>query len=113
MAFIILEGSSKFVSLTVLRDLAIFEEEIVLEYATSDLTAAGVDSAKFASCSILAPRDRGHARCGDYEQTAGLVTIPAGEVSGGFTVNIVDDQCRQIYMRFIQVSGLSSPSFGD
>jgi hypothetical protein len=81
---------------------------IVLEYATSDLTARGVDSIKYAACMKLTVRDRGAAGCGDYELTTGHVVINPGDNSGGFTINIMDDLCYERYMEYIQVRTFST-----
>ena len=57
--YIILEGSASFVTLTILRDVSIFDGLLVLEYATSDLTAKGIDEAKYRECMLFATADRG------------------------------------------------------
>jgi hypothetical protein len=57
--YIILEGSAVFVTLTILRDVSIFDGLVVLEYATSDLTAKGIDEAKHKACMLMATADRG------------------------------------------------------
>jgi len=48
--------------------------------------------------------ERNKLGCGDYEQTAGIITFPAGIISSGFTVNIIDDNCYERDMKFVQVS---------
>lgn len=101
--YVILEGSKSFITLTIYRDTTIYDGLLVLEYATSDLTATGIDAEKYLACSKLATADRGPAGCGDYMQTAGFVTILPGERSGGFNVNIVDDTCNESNMKYIQV----------
>ena len=35
--------------------------------------------------------------CYHYEQTNGIVTIAAGSTTGGFTIRIMNDLCRQHY----------------
>lgn len=90
-------------TLTILRDLSVFAGALAIEYATSDLTARGVDSTKYAACMLLSVGLRAAAGCGDYEQTSGVVHIAAGDTSGGFTVSIVDDLCRERFMEYIQV----------
>lgn len=52
----------------------------------------------------ISPGLRSQSNCGDYEQTTGVLVIPKGVSSGGFTVNIVDDQCYERFMEFIQVA---------
>lgn len=90
-------------TVTMIRDLDVYDGELVLEYATSDLTARGVDSAKFAECLTIPTADRSPAACGDYEQTAGLMVIKSGVTTGGFTVNIMDDYCYERDLKYIQV----------
>ncbi|RYH30928.1 hypothetical protein EON65_03870 [archaeon] len=97
------EGAQAVVSVTLVRDLNIFLGRVVLEYATNDLTARGVDSNKFRACLQAPTASRAALGCGDYEQTAGLVVIEPGVVTGGFTVNIMDDYCYEVDMKFIQV----------
>ncbi len=48
--------------------------------ATSDLTAQGVDSETYAACMAMPMKYRGEYSCGDYEQTANLVTFGKGQV---------------------------------
>lgn len=93
------------------RNTAVFAGEITLEYATSDLTAIGVDAIKYEECLSLPTGQRSPSGCNHYQQTSGLVTIAAGSSSGGFTVNIMNDLCRQPFFRFIQVT-LSVPGSG-
>ena len=110
MEFYGLEGDLQFVTVSLSRDLRVYSGLLVLEYATSDLTARGVDRAKFAECFLLAATERGPAGCGDYEQTTGQLRIPAGEEKGGFTIRISDDRCWEI-PEYLQVS-VSVPGGG-
>lgn len=96
------------VTLTILRDLSVYAGTIVVEFATSDLTARGVDKARYEECLLLAPLQRGPAGCGDYQHSSGVVVIPEGVKSGGFTVNILDDLCKERFMEYVQVT-LSVP----
>ena len=61
-----LEGTDSDVTVYVRRDPEVYNGELVLEYATSDLTAKGVDATKFAECQGIAANLRGPAGCGDY-----------------------------------------------
>jgi hypothetical protein len=97
-----------YVTITVLRDLSLFHERIVLEYATSDLTATGIDSKKYEACLHLPKMQRGLAECGDYEQTRGYMILEEGRDRSTFTVGIVDDLCQEKFMKFIQLT-LSIP----
>jgi hypothetical protein len=96
------------VTVTLLRDLSVYAGDMVVEYATSDLTARGVDEAQYQACLGISPGLRAAAGCGDYLHTSGVVLIPADATSGGFTVSIVDDLCRERFMEYIQVSARDS-----
>jgi hypothetical protein len=89
--------------LTVLRDLNTYSGELTLEYATSDITAKGVDKKHFDDCLLRPVSERAPFGCGDYEQTVGHMIIPAHVPSGGFTVRIMDDLCYTAFMKFVQV----------
>jgi hypothetical protein len=106
--YYVVEGTDAVATVTVRRDLNIYGGELVLHYATSDLTAQGIDTYKFASCFALSTGARGGALCGDYAQTRGLMTIAAGANSGSFQIPIVNDLCKEPFMKYIQVS-LSLP----
>ncbi len=54
--------------------------ELTVSVATSDLTAQGVDSETYAACMAMPMKYRGEHGCGDYEQTANLVTFGKGQV---------------------------------
>ena len=41
--------------------------------------------------------------CGDYEQSTGVLQMKENETSGGFTIRLVDNTCREV-AEFIQVS---------
>ena len=90
-------------TLTLLRDLNVYAGAMVVEFATSDLTAQGVDDAKYEECLRIPAERRAAAGCGDYLLTAGVVEFPAGATTAGFTVSIVDDLCRERFMEYIQV----------
>jgi hypothetical protein len=87
----------------VLRDTAVYNGSLTLEYATSDLTATAVDESKYRACRALPVTDRGPAGCGDYEQTRGLMYIAPGVDRGTFTVRLVDDYCRERFVEYVQV----------
>jgi len=92
----------------VTRNLAVFAGDVIIEYATSDITALGVDKYKFSECMGIATNLRGPAKCGDYQQTSGNLLIPAGANSGGFKVPIMNDLCLEKFPKYIQVT-LSIP----
>jgi hypothetical protein len=107
----VLEGYDSYAIVTIDRDLNIYSGKIALAYATSDLTAMGVDSDKFQACYALSPSVRGAALCGDYEQTSGIIVIDEGDDTGGFRVNIINDLCKEVFMKYIQVMLSAMPSF--
>lgn len=92
--------------MTLLRDLPVYAGAMVVEYATSDLTARGVDEAKYEACMQMSPQLRAAAGCGDYLHATGVVVFEPGAASAGFTVSIVDDLCRERFMEYIQVRGI-------
>jgi hypothetical protein len=75
---------------------------MVIAYATSDLTATGIDAEKYAACQELSPTDRGPAYCGDYQQTSGYLVIEEGKDIAGFEVPIINDECNE-RLKFIEV----------
>lgn len=70
-------------------------------YSTSDLTARGVDTAKYQKCIRLEHRLR--EDCGDYEQTSGTVTFPIGVSEVYFTIGIVNDDVREPNLEYAQI----------
>ena len=91
------------VALTIDRDVNVFPGRMVIEYATSDLTARGVDSIFYNHCLSLPVNHRAAIGCGDYEQTAGRVIFEEGVGGGSFEIRIMDDRCYERFMKFIQV----------
>ena len=85
-----------------------FNGPLVIEYATSDISAKGVDSIKYSECLGIAASLRASAGCGDYEQSSGLIFFAEGANSGGFQVQIMNDNCKQRFFRYIQLT-LSIP----
>ena len=106
--YYVIEGTDAQATIIVNRDLNVFAGELVLHYATSDLTAQGIDPYKFTACFAIATGLRGPALCGDYAQTRGLLTIAAGANSASFQVPIVNDNCYERFMKYIQLT-LSLP----
>lgn len=103
-----MEGVQLTVVLTLNRNLDAFSGPVTVEYVTSDITAKGVDTIKFNECLNIAPSYRAPAGCGNYEQTRGYLTLPAGANSGGFKIRIMNDLCYQGFMKYLQVSRLAS-----
>lgn len=91
------------VAITLLRDLSIYSGSLAIEYATSDLSAKGIDDAHFQACLKISVKQRNAANCGDYLLTSGVVYIPEGVTSGGFIVKIMNDQFYESFQEYIQV----------
>ena len=89
--------------ITLLRDLSIYSGSLAIAYATSDLSARGIDEYHYDECMELATKDRGSRGCGDYQLTSGVMYIREGMTSGGFTVKIMNDLCYENYQEYIQV----------
>ena len=106
-----LEGTHADIQIYVQRNPQVYAGELVLEYATSDLTATGVDTARFDECMALATNLRGPSKCGDYEQTSGFVVIPAGSNTAGFGIRIMNDLCHERFLKYVQIT-LSVPGAG-
>jgi hypothetical protein len=104
----VLEGTNNLATITVVRDPLVYTGDIVVEVATSDLTAKGVDSFKYAACQQISTDIRNAAGCGDYRQTRINILIPNGVNSGGADVYIMNNQCRTIQPRYVQLT-LSVP----
>jgi len=104
----VLEGTNNVATITVVRDPTVYAGEIIVEVATSDLTAYGVDSYKYDACQKISTDIRNAAGCGDYRQTRETIVIPNGVNSGGADVYIMNNFCRSIAPRYIQLS-LSVP----
>jgi hypothetical protein len=80
---------------------------VVVHYATSDITAVGVDAETFSRCQRIPISQRGDA-CGDYQLTAGDLVINAGLRSKSFFVPVMDNGCYEHPMEYLQVT-LSVP----
>merc|ERR1711988_1560249 len=104
--YVALEGSDNFVTINLVRDSAFAHEALTVEYATSDLTAKGVDRARYDECVELPNALR--IGCGDYLQTTGEVTFAAGTSTALFQVYIVNDLCYEHNMEYVQLT-LSIP----
>ena len=71
-------------------------------YSVSDLSAVGVDSAKFEECEKVPSDER--EGCGDYEQASGVLTFEPGQEEAYFTVRVVDDGCIEDFMEYAQIN---------
>ena len=99
-----IEGTDAVAVVRIKRDVRIYSGKFTLHYATSDLTATGVDEIKFAACLQQNTMQRGYSLCGDYQQTSGLLTFLDGAESGHFEIGITNDLCKERFMKYIQVS---------
>jgi hypothetical protein len=104
----VLEGTDSFARITVSRNTDVFADQLVFDFATSDLSAKGIDSAHYTYCTSIAANLRGINKCGDYEQTQGTVVMGAGLTAVSFTINIINDLCKEKYLEWFQVT-LSLP----
>jgi len=102
--FHVIEGSDLVATVTLNRNLDTYDGAVIVEYATSDITARGIDKYKFDECLGLSPLNRASTGCGDYEQTRGLLNIAPLQNSGGFKIRIMNDLCRERYMKYLQVT---------
>ncbi|GMH92534.1 hypothetical protein TL16_g12375 [Triparma laevis f. inornata] len=105
--FVALEGTDSFVTVTVVR--SVVNSILTVGYATSDLTARGIDADKFQKCEALPSTQRDG--CGDYQQTSGELTFGMGASSATFTVKIMNDFCKERYIEYVQLT-LNVPGGG-
>ena len=89
------------VKIFLVRDERFVHRVSTIGYSTSDLTARGVDTAKYQQCIRL----EHHLRedCGDYEHTSGTVSFPIGVSEVYFTIGIVDDDVREPNLEYAQL----------
>jgi hypothetical protein len=100
------EGDNADVTITISRDADYTGHALTVAYATSDVTAKGIDSLRYIECENTAVSAR--EGCGDYVQTAGEVTFAAGDSSVNFVISIVNDFCNEHYPEYVQLT-LSIP----
>jgi len=100
--FVAIEGADRSVKIYVERDLTLSTSHLILGYSTSDLSAIGVDSAKFDYCMSLHASERDG--CGDYEQASGKVNFGPGQERAYFTIRVMDDLCTERYMEYVQLN---------
>jgi hypothetical protein len=100
--FVALEGTDRSIQIYVQRDLAYSTSALSIGYSTSDLTAIGVDTAKYDECMNLNAVERDG--CGDYEHTSGVVTFEEGEEYAWFIARIIDDYCTERNMEYVQLN---------
>jgi hypothetical protein len=102
---------TEYVALESTDELDIFVERIgsniskeeIIGFSTSDLSAKGADPEEFALCSALPIGQRCSALCGDYERTSGELTFAEGETLTSFKIKILDDNCFEPEMEYVQI----------
>ncbi|KAF0711816.1 Aste57867_5074 [Aphanomyces stellatus] len=72
---------------------------LTIGYATSDISAIGVDAGWFATCLGMTIQNRGP--CGHYQQTSGELTFNTGESNKVITVPIMNNWCYDVYAKYI------------
>lgn len=97
-----IEGSHDKISIIILRDEASTNSSLTVGFATSDLSAAGIDKGKFDECLNKTIEER--INCGDYEQTSGYLVFQPGETSKSFDVRVMDDYCWERHLEYIQLN---------
>ena len=100
--FVALEGTDREVLIFVRRNILYLDDVLAIGYSTSDLTATGVDSTKFAECLTIPLEKRDG--CGDYEQTSGELTFAKGQHTTYFNIKIMNDLCWERHMEYIQLN---------
>lgn len=100
--FAIVEGQENRARILLERDVDRAENAVTVAYSTEDLSAKGVDAEKMAACTALPVAFRDG--CGDYQQTMGTITFPAGKTQASFYVAVVDDSCHEHYSEYLQLT---------
>jgi hypothetical protein len=86
------------------------ENPATISYSTSDITAIGVDQARYDDC-MNKPITQRTSICGDYLQTSGELHFKKFEKAQSFFVNLIEDNCYEHYMETLLVT-LSLPGAG-
>jgi hypothetical protein len=81
-----------------------------ISYSTSDITAVGVDQARYDDC-MSKPITQRTSICGDYLQASGEVTFNVFDKAKSFFVYLIEDNCYEHYMETLLVT-LSLPGSG-
>jgi len=100
------EGDNSDVTITISRDADYIGHPLTVAYATSDLTAKGIDPLRYADCLSMPVAAR--EGCGDYVQTSGEVTFAVGDSAVNFVIDLVNDFCKEHYSEYVQLT-LSIP----
>ena len=103
--FVVDEGafeSFSFVEVKVIREGDI-SGTAHIGYATSDITAVGVNADIFYKCQKYFNFERRPDVCGDYLMTAGELTFLPTQFDQTIRVEIMDDWCNERYSEFFRV----------
>merc|ERR1711865_63650 len=65
---------------------------LIIGYATSDLSALGIDQMKYDACLAIPQGDR-KSDCGDYRHTSGELEFLASQKASSFFVPVMEDSC--------------------
>jgi hypothetical protein len=106
--YVIIEADQPHVVVNIGRDSEWLGRSFTISYATSDLTAQGVDLIKYDECMNMPLEDRGSKCKGDYLQTAGEITFGPKDSEVAFAVFIINDKCHEHYPEYILLT-LSIP----
>jgi hypothetical protein len=99
--FVAMEGQ-RVVKIFVERDLLSSAMRYSIAYSTTDLSARGVDTVTFDQCLSVPASQR--TECGDYEVSSGKVTFNPGEQSTYFELRIMDDNCIERHLEYVQLN---------
>jgi hypothetical protein len=101
---VILDGS---IEIVIRRDISYYQGPLEVQYATSDITAIGVDRSTFANCLRFSEGKR-PIKCGDYLHTYGILKFLFGQSSVSVKIILTPNNCKYAYSRYGQVSKLDN-----
>lgn len=78
--------------------------DIYIDFATSDISARGIDQGFYEACQNMSSYQRGVESCGHYRHTRETLFLPQGYNYTGFLVPIINDDCLQSFPRYIQLN---------
>jgi hypothetical protein len=76
---------------------------LTVSWATSDMTATGVDKETYERCFTIPAIDR-YGSCGDYMVSAGDLYFEAGITAKSFFVPLMDNGCYEHAMKYFRVA---------
>lgn len=102
--YIVSEASTVDAKVIVYRDATLYDGDMYVDYATSDLSAKGVNDEMYLTCMAMSPYHRGLYGCGNYRRVQGTLFIPRGYNFSGFTVPLINDDCLSRFPKYIQLN---------